>query len=171
MQSQKAVSAHFTSKQILPFGFAEQYISPHHTYTRKHHPANTKTDVRLILVHSLRRWHNNNLTLGKCLVFVWGQARALVLWLKLSAWKIGDRGLEPHSGLQASKNQNVSSLHTRKDAILWGASVTERTRILNPVSGGQCHLIHLTILRSLAYMCLKPPSFHFVGELRFSWLN
>ena len=25
MQSQKAVSAYFTSKQILPFGFAEQY--------------------------------------------------------------------------------------------------------------------------------------------------
>ena len=33
-------------------------------------------------------------------------------------------------------------------------------RISNPVSGGQCHLIHLTILRmftwpSLAYMCTK----------------
>ena len=25
VQSQKAVSAHFTSKQILPFGFAQQY--------------------------------------------------------------------------------------------------------------------------------------------------
>ena len=25
VQSQKAVSAYFTSKQILPFGFAEQY--------------------------------------------------------------------------------------------------------------------------------------------------
>ena len=35
-----------------------------------------------------------------------------------------------------------------------------KNRILNPVSGGQCHLIHLTILRrfswlSLAYMCTK----------------
>ena len=27
VQSQKAVSAHFTSKQILPFGFAEHYTS------------------------------------------------------------------------------------------------------------------------------------------------
>ena len=27
MQSQKAVSAYFTSKQILPFGFADQYSS------------------------------------------------------------------------------------------------------------------------------------------------
>ena len=27
VQSQKAVSAYFTSKQILPFGFAEQYCS------------------------------------------------------------------------------------------------------------------------------------------------
>ena len=26
MQSQKAVSAHFASEQILPFGFAEQYV-------------------------------------------------------------------------------------------------------------------------------------------------
>ena len=37
---------------------------------------------------------------------------------------------------------------------------TARARISNPVSGGQCHLIHLTILRrfswpSLAYMCTK----------------
>ena len=62
------------------------------------------------------------------------------------------------SGLQ------VSSLLTHEDSILWGASVTERlcsrpqmarARISNPpVSGGQCHLIHLTIL-SLAYMCTK----------------
>ena len=26
MQSQNAVFAHFTSKQLLPFGFAEQYV-------------------------------------------------------------------------------------------------------------------------------------------------
>ena len=29
MQSQKAVSAYFTSKQILPFGFAEHYTCGH----------------------------------------------------------------------------------------------------------------------------------------------
>ena len=74
-----------------------------------------------------------------------------------------------NSGLQMSKKQNVSFPLTRKDAMLWEASVTERyragpqtvrARISNPVSVGQCHLIHLTILRrfswsSLAYMCAK----------------
>ena len=63
---------------------------------------------------------------------------------------------EPHSGLQVSKKQNVSSLLTRKNLLLWGASVTERkcarhqtaswARISNAVCGGQCHLIHFTIL-------------------------
>ena len=90
-------------------------------------------------------------------------------WLKLAAWKVGDRGFEPHSGLLVSKKQNVSSPLTRKDSILWGAFLderyrvwpqTSRARISNPVSGGQCHLTHLTILRkfswpSLAYMCTK----------------
>ena len=47
-------------------------------------------------------------------------------WLKLPAWKVGVCGFEPHSGLQVSKKQNVSSLLTHKDAIVWVASVTER---------------------------------------------
>ena len=46
--------------------------------------------------------------------------------LKLPAWKVGDHGFEPHSGIQVSKKQNVSSPLTRNDSILWGASVTER---------------------------------------------
>ena len=53
-----------------------------------------------------------------------------------------------------------------------------RTQISNPVSGGQCHLIHLTILRgfswpSLAYMCtggLKLHSFIFPVNPR-RWPN
>ena len=67
------------------------------------------------------------------------------------------------------KETNVSCPLTRKDSILWGASVTERqrarpqtarARISNQVSGGQCHLIHLTIFKrfswlNLAYMCTK----------------
>ena len=86
-------------------------------------------------------------------------ARALVQWLKLPAWKVGDCGLEPHSGLQIPKKQNDSSL-TLKYSILWGASVIERwrarpqttrARISNPVSEGQCHLIHLTILRKFSW--------------------
>ena len=43
---------------------------------------------------------------------------------------------------------------------LGGLKETKLARISNPVSGGQCHLNHLTILRrfswpSLAYMCIK----------------
>ena len=53
---------------------------------------------------------------------------ALVQWLKLPAWKVGNRGFEPHSGVQVSKKQNVSFMLTHKDLILWGASVTERWR-------------------------------------------
>ena len=74
-------------------------------------------------------------------------------WLKLPAGKVGDCGFEPLCGFLVSKKQNVSSPRTRKDAVLWGASVTERqrarpqtarARISDPVFGGQCHLIHLT---------------------------
>ena len=86
-------------------------------------------------------------------------------WLKLCAWIVRDSGFEPHSGLQVKKT--VSSSLTRKDSILWGTSVTERYHaqpqtarapISNPVSGGLCHLIHITILGklpwpSLANMC------------------
>ena len=50
---------------------------------------------------------------------------AMVLWLKLPAWKVGDRGFEPHSDIPVSKKQNVSSPLTRKDLILWGVSVTK----------------------------------------------
>ena len=56
------------------------------------------------------------------------------------------------------RNKNVSScLLVYKDFTLCGASVTERwhagpqtvrARISNPVSGGQCHLTHLTIQSS-----------------------
>ena len=51
---------------------------------------------------------------------------ALMQWLKLLAWKVGDCGFEPHYGLQVPKKQYVSFPLTSKDSILWGASVTER---------------------------------------------
>ena len=54
------------------------------------------------------------------------RGRPLVQWLKLHAWKIGDCGFETRSGIQVSKKQNVSSPLTRKDLILWAASVIER---------------------------------------------
>ena len=59
----------------------------------------------------------------------------------------------PHSRVKVSI---VGSLRDREVAC----SASDRLRISNPVSGGQCHLNHLTILRrlswpSLAYMCTK----------------
>ena len=35
------------------------------------------------------------------------RARALLQWVKLTAWKVGDRGFEPRSGIKVSKKQNV----------------------------------------------------------------
>ena len=51
------------------------------------------------------------------------ESGALVQWLKLPAWKVGDRGFIPCSGLKVSKKQTVSSPLTRKDSIL---TMTER---------------------------------------------
>ena len=42
----------------------------------------------------------------------------LVQWLKLPAWKVGDRGFVPRSDIQVSRKQNVSSPLTRKDSVL-----------------------------------------------------
>ena len=41
--------------------------------------------------------------------------------LKLPTWKVRDRGLDPRSGIQVPKKQNVSSLLTRKHSESWGA--------------------------------------------------
>ena len=35
--------------------------------------------------------------------FSYYKAGEMVHWLKLPAWKVGDRGFEPHSGLHVSK--------------------------------------------------------------------
>ena len=40
---------------------------------------------------------------------MFSRAGALVQWLKLPAWTVGDSGLVSHSGLQVSKKQNVTS--------------------------------------------------------------
>ena len=52
---------------------------------------------------------------------VGSSAGALVQWLKLPAWKVDDRGLEPHSGLQVLKKQNVSSALTPKKINIVGS--------------------------------------------------
>ena len=43
---------------------------------------------------------------------------------------------------------------------------TARARISNPVSGGQCHLIHLIILRRFSW-----PSLAYMGTFHFSFVN
>ena len=117
-------------------------------------PANTRhwANVGLLLSHRLRRWANINPALTQCL--------CLLCYL-------------PPTGILVSKKQTVSSPLTRKDPMLWGASLTERSEVecsasnrqgSNSVSGGQFHPIILRIFSwpSLAYMCtggLKPHSF------------
>ena len=59
-------------------------------------------------------------------MYVQGRGPGAVDWLNLPAWKFGGRGFETRSGTRVSKKRNVSSLLTRKDSILWGASVTEK---------------------------------------------
>ena len=73
----------------------------------------------------------------------------------------------PHPRVKVSI---VGSLRDREVAC---SPQTTRARISNPVSGGQCHLIHLTILMkfswpSLTYMCTKV-SFHL--PLKYSSIN
>ena len=54
---------------------------------------------------------------------IFGKGRALMQCLRLLALKVGDRGFEPHSGLDVSKKRKVSSSLIRKNSMLWGASV------------------------------------------------
>ena len=49
----------------------------------------------------------------------------MVQWLKLPAWRVGDCGLEPRSGIQLGLKDFVSSLLTRKYSVLRGASMNE----------------------------------------------
>ena len=55
----------------------------------------------------------------------------------------GNCELEPRSGIQASKKQNVSSLLTCNDTILWGASVTEKYGAQPQITGFKCQILCL----------------------------
>ena len=88
-------------------------------------PTNSRRrpNAGLMLGQRRRRWANIILALGRHFVFAVNvgsqtvthvRAGALVQWLKLPAWKVGDRGFNPHSGIQVSK-QNVLSPLTRED--------------------------------------------------------
>ena len=84
-----------------------------------------------------------------------------------AAFHAGVRGSIP--GLGGLKETKMFLPHPRVEVIIVGSlrdrevrarPQTARARMSNPVSGGQCHLNHLTILRrlswpSLAYMCTK----------------
>ena len=72
-------------------------------------------------------------------------AGALVQWLNLPSWKVGDRGFAPHSDLQVSKKRNVSSPLTRKNSILWGTPVTERWRAQPQTAGLEFRILCQTV--------------------------
>ena len=80
--------------------------------------------------------------------FKW-KAGALVQWLKLPAWKIGDRGLVPGSALVFQFQRNKMFLSRSLVKIQYcgespwpkGSVLDLRPHILNPLSGAQCHLI------------------------------
>ena len=40
---------------------------------------------------------------------------AIVQWLKLPVWKVGNRGFKPRCGIRVLNKQNVSFLLTRQD--------------------------------------------------------
>ena len=93
------------------------------------------------------------------------------LWLKLPAWRVGDRGFKPHSGLQVSKKQNnVSSPLIRKKIILWGTSVTERyvlkSCVWKAVSSYSSHHPQEVLLAQFSLYVhkggLNPQLFHFI---------
>ena len=93
-----------------------------------------------MLAQRLQRWPIINMMLGKHLLFA--GAETLVQWLKLPSWKVGNRGFEPHCGLQVSKKKMFLPCSSVKYLILWRASV-----------------IHLTILRRFSW-----PSFAYVHK-------
>ena len=80
-------------------------------------------------------------------ILLWGAIDALPK--KKKNWKVGDRGFEPRSEMDSS----------RKETKYFPRSLV-KMQFSNPLSGGQCQFIHLTIMRtfswhSLAYMCTK----------------
>ena len=111
--------------------------------------------LSLLITSSIRRKVSNAIMIL--------QPGALLQWLKLPAWKAGDRGFDPHSGLQVSKKQNVSSPLIRKDSILWGTYVAESC-VWRAVSSRSSH--HLQdFLMYVHKGGLKPHSFYFCFSL------
>ena len=102
-----------------------------------------------------------------------GNAWPWVQWLELPVWKVGNRGFEPHSCLWVQRNKmfllrTLIKIHYcgepqwPRGSVLGLRPLGLEFRILclGGGGGGQCHLIHPTIVRRfsrpiLAYMCTK----------------
>ena len=104
------------------------------------------------------------------------EAGALVQWLKLPAWKVGDRGFEPHSHIKVSKERNVSCRLVVKIKYcgepLWprGSMLGLRLPLLEScvwraVSSHPSHYPQEVLLAQFSLYVhkggLKPHSFHF----------
>ena len=107
-------------------------------------------------------------------MLVWRRG-GLVQWLKLPAWKVGNRGFVLGSGIQVQRNKMflhcsvVKIQHCEKPP--WPRRARPQTamaRILNPVSWEQCHLIHLTILRRFSRLSSAYNYVH-KGDLKLYW--
>ena len=103
-----------------------QFIAQHATRVHNLITINLLQHAVKIVVHYVNKQNTGFTNIGHRTQSYHAREGTLVQWLKLPAWKFGDRGLEPHSGLQVSKKQNVSFPLTRNDSILQGTSVTER---------------------------------------------
>ena len=143
-------------------------------------------DVGLMLSQCKRRWSNIKSAMSKLLRNnnkegtyisepVWLNGRGPRVVLSTAAFHARIRGSFPGpSGLKEAKSFlphpliNLSIAGSLRDRDVACSASTSRVWISNPVSGGQCHLTHLTILRRFSWPSLacmytkKPDSFHFI---------
>ena len=75
---------------------------------------------------------------------------------------LGDHGFEPHSGLQVSKKQNVSSSLTRKDSILWDFESCVWRAVSSHLSHHPQDLLLAQFSLYVRKGGLKPHSFYFL---------
>ena len=87
-------------------------------------------------------------------------AGALVQWLKLPAWKVGDRGFEPHSGIQVLKKWEVACSTSNRqgsnfESCVWRAMSSHSSH----------HPQEVLLVQNSQHVHkgdLRPHSFHFI---------
>ena len=111
--------------------------------------------------------------------------RALVQWLKLPAWKVGDQGCKPHCGLQVSKKQKFPFPLTRDDSLLLAPPDREvacatsdrqgsnfESCVRRRVSSHSYHYPQEVLLAQFSLYVHKggqqPHSFHFISRKEFT---